>query len=236
MVSIIIPVYNQADKITKTLKSIENQSFRDYEVIVVNDGSNDGVAEVFGSFVKNSKDENNYLFINQENKGAPAARNRGFKEARGEFLFFCDADAVLKPEALELLFRALEDNFEAAYAYSSFYWGKKLFKTGLVDEKKLKAGPCIHTMSLVRLRDFPDGGWDESIKKLQDWDLWLSIFMTKGRLGVFVDKVLFTVSPGGTISSWLPSFAYKLFPFLPKVKKYQEALKIIKEKHGILFS
>jgi len=205
-------------------------------VIVVNDGSNDGVAEVFGSFVKNSKDENNYLFINQENKGAPAARNRGFKEARGEFLFFCDADAVLKPEALELLFRALEDNFEAAYAYSSFYWGKKLFKTGLVDEKKLKAGPCIHTMSLVRLRDFPDGGWDESIKKLQDWDLWLSIFMTKGRLGVFVDKVLFTVSPGGTISSWLPSFAYKLFPFLPKVKKYQEALKIIKEKHGILFS
>ena len=78
MVSIIIPVYNQADKITKTLKSIENQSFRDYEVIVVNDGSNDGVAEVFGSFVKNSKDENNYLFINQENKGAPAARNRGF--------------------------------------------------------------------------------------------------------------------------------------------------------------
>ena len=235
MISIIIPVYNQADKITETLKSIRAQTFRDYEVIIVNDGSNDGLDEVFGNFVKNSKDENNYLFINQENKGAPAARNRGFKEASGEFLFFCDADAVLKPEALEILFKTLLAHPETAYAYSSFYWGKKLFKIGQVDEGRLKSGPCIHTMSLIRLNDFPDGGWDESIKKLQDWDLWLNIFMTKGRLGVFVDKPLFTVSPGGTISSWLPSFAYKLFPFLPKVKKYKAAVKIVKEKHGILF-
>lgn len=235
MISIIIPVYNQADKISKTLKSIEGQSFRDYEVIIVNDGSSDSVDEVVGSFTKSSKDKNNYLFINQENKGAPAARNRGFREASGEFLFFCDADAVLKPDALEYLFKALEDNLEAAYAYSSFYWGRRLFKIGLVDEKKLKSGPCIHTMSLIRLRDFPDGGWDESIKKFQDWDLWLSILMTKGRLGVFVDRILFTVSPGGTISSWLPSFTYKLLPFLPQVKRYKEALRIVKEKHGIFF-
>ncbi|MBN2854502.1 glycosyltransferase family 2 protein [Patescibacteria group bacterium] len=235
MISIIIPVYNQADKIIATLKSIEAQTFRDYEVIIVNDGSSDGLDEVFGSFIKNSKDENNYLFINQENRGAPAARNRGFKEASGEFLFFCDADAVLKSEALEILLKTLEANPGAAYAYSSFYWGKKLFKVGLVDEKRLKTAPCIHTMSLIRLKDFPDGGWDENIKKLQDWDLWLSIFTQKAKLGVFVNKPLFTVSPGGTISSWLPSFAYKLFPFLPKVKKYKEAIKIVKEKHGIFF-
>lgn len=235
MISIIIPVYNQADKITKTLKSIEKQSFRDYEVIIVNDGSSDGLDEVFGNFIKNSSDKNNYLFINQENKGAPAARNRGFKEANGEFLFFCDADAVLQPDALEILSQVLEANPEAAYAYSSFYWGRKLFRVGKVNGKRLKVAPCIHTMSLIRLRDFPDSGWDEGIKRLQDWDLWLSIFMTKGRLGVFVDKALFTVSPGGTISSWLPSLAYKLLPFLPKVKKYNEALEIVKKKHGIFF-
>ncbi len=235
MISIIIPVYNQADKITATLKSIELQTFRDYEVVVVNDGSTDGVDRVFGEFAKNSKDKNNYYFINQENKGAPAARNRGVKEAKGDYLFFCDADAVLASDALLYLFQALEKNTQVAYAYSSFYWGKKFFKVGNIDAEKLKAGPCIHTMSLIRRSDFPDNGWDESIKKFQDWDLWLTIYKEKGKLGIFVERVLFKVSPGGTISSWLPSFAYKYLPFLKKVKQYNQALKVVKEKHGLYF-
>ncbi|MDA3803090.1 MAG: glycosyltransferase family A protein [Patescibacteria group bacterium] len=235
MISIIIPVYNQADKIEETLKSIELQTYRDYEVIVVNDGSTDKVDRVFGKFAKNSKDENNYYFINQENKGAPAARNRGVKRAKGDYLFFCDADATLASDALLLMHKALEKNKEAAYAYSSFYWGKKFFKVGKIDEKKLKKAPCIHTMSLIKREDFPENGWDESIKKLQDWDLWLTILEEKEKLGVFIEKPLFKVSPGGTISSWLPSFVYKLLPFLPKVKKYNKAVKIIKDKHGLYF-
>lgn len=233
MISIIIPVYNQAAKITKTLQSIEGQSFKNFEVIIVNDGSSDDVENIFATFIKASNTSNSYLFINQENKGAPAARNRGFREASGELVFFCDADVVLKPEALESLYKALERETSAAYAYSSFYWGRKLFKVGEIGEERLKKGPCIHTMSLIRVSDFPESAWDESIKKLQDWDLWLAIYFAKGKLGVFVDKPLFTVSPGGTISSWLPSFFYKLFPFLPKVKKYNEAVKIVKQKYGI---
>lgn len=78
MISIIIPVYNQAEKIITTLKSIEAQTFRDYEVIIVNDGSKDNLDELFSNFLKTTKIENNYLFLNQENKGAPSARNRGF--------------------------------------------------------------------------------------------------------------------------------------------------------------
>lgn len=235
MISIIIPVYNQADKISDTLRSIESQTFRDFEVIIINDGSKDNIDEVVGQFTKNNSSEISYLFINQENKGAPAARNRGFKESSGEFLFFCDADATLVPDALDLMYKALEQNQEAAYAYSSFYWGKKLFKVGNIDAEKLKKAPCIHTMSLVRQRDFPMSGWDESIKKFQDWDLWLTIFKAKGKLGVFINKALFSVSPGGSMSSWLPSFAYKYFPFLPAVKSYNNALTIVKEKHEIFF-
>ena len=234
MISIIIPVYNQADKIIATLQSIEKQTYRDYEVIVVNDGSIDGVDMVFGAFCKKSQDQNNYLFINQENKGAPAARNRGFKEAKGDFIFFCDADAVLIPQALEVMIATLNANPQASYAYSSFHWGKKLFKVGNISAERLRQAPCIHTMALIKRVDFPASGWDESIKKLQDWDLWLTM-LDNGKEGVFINHSLFTVSPGGTISSWLPSFAYKLLPFLPKVKKYNQAVKIIKEKHGIYF-
>lgn len=233
MISIVIPVYNQADKIEKTLNSINNQSFLDYEVIIVNDGSSDGIENVFANFVKNNKINNNYLFLNQENRGAPAARNRGLKEANGDYLFFCDADAVLKPEALELLLKALEDNPGAAYSYSSFYWGKKLFKVGQVDEQKLKTGPAIHTMSLIRVSDFPVSAWDEKLKRFQDWDLWLSIYFERNKLGVFVDRPLFSVSTGGTMSSWLPSFVYNFLPFLPRVRRYKEAIKVIKDKYEL---
>ncbi len=232
MISIIIPVYNQAAKLIKTLESLNSQSYQDYEVIIVNDGSSDGVENLCAKYLRSLETPYNYLFLNQANLGAPAARNRGYQEAKGEYLFFCDADAILRPQALETLLAYLENNPAASYAYSSFMWGKKLFKLGDFDPEKLKKMPYIHTMSLIRRSDYPAGGWDESIKKLQDWDLWLTM-LEEGHIGIFVPEILFTVTPGGKISSWLPAMAYKLLPFLPSVKKYKNAVKIIKEKHGL---
>lgn len=232
MISIIIPVYNQAKKIVKTLDSLQAQTYHDYEVIIVNDGSTDGVEVVCGRYLKDLPADNRYLFLNQSNQGAPAARNHGAGEARGEYFFFCDADAVLEPTALALLLAALQNNLGASYAYPSFYWGRKLFRVGDWEADKLRSGPLVHTMALIRRSDFPDSGWDESLKKLQDWDLWLTM-LEAGKVGVWVPQILFTVSPGGTISSWLPAAAYKLLPFLPVVQKYQRALKIVKEKHGL---
>jgi len=232
MISIIIPVYNQAEKLIKTLASINEQSYKDYEVIIVNDGSTDNVETICAGYLKKLETTNHYLFLNQTNHGAPAARNRGFKESKGDYLLFCDADAILHPQALEYLLSYLEANPSASYAFSSFLWGKKLFKLTDFDPEKLKHQPYIHTMSLIRRADYPENGWDESIKKFQDWDLWLTM-LEAGKIGVFVPQILFTVAPGGTISSWLPSFAYKLFPFLPAVKKYNRAMKIIKDKHGL---
>ena len=232
MISIIVPVYNQAQKLIKTLKSLANQTYLDYEVIIVNDGSRDQVDLVFAAYYKKLATENKYLFITQNNQGAPAARNRGLKEAAGEYLFFCDADAVLKPEALAIMLETLKLAPPASYAYPSFYWGRKLFKVGDFNPDKLKIGPYIHTMALIKRADFPAEGWDINIKKLQDWDLWLTM-LEQGHIGIWVPQALFTVAPGGTISSWLPSFAYKFFPFLKRVKKYNEAVKIIKEKHGL---
>jgi len=232
MISIIIPVYNQATKLIKTLASINAQTYRDFEVIIINDGSSDGVERLVGNYLHKIKPENPYLFLNQTNHGAPAARNRGFKESKGAYLFFCDADAILHPQALEMLLWTLEANSSVSYAYSSFLWGKKLFKLGEFDADKLRRMPYIHTMSLIRRADYTPTGWDESIKKLQDWDLWLTM-LEQGKVGIFVPQVLFTVTPGGTISSWLPSFAYKFLPFLNSVKKYKRAVAIIKQKHGL---
>lgn len=234
MISIIIPVFNQAKKISACLESIIKQTINNtsnsIEIIIVNDGSKDGVENVLGNFIKTHDFDFEIKVFNQVNQGAPAARNRGAKEARGEYLFFCDADAILRANALEEMMSALTLNPTVGYAYSSFLWGRKLFKIGPFDAEKLKREPYIHTMSLIRREIFP--GWDESIKKFQDWDLWLTV-LESGYTGIWIDKVLFTVSPGGTISSWLPSFAYKYLPFLPQVKKYRQAMAIIKKKHRL---
>lgn len=235
MISVIIPVYEMARKITATLESLIGQSIAsELEVIVVNDGSTDNIEEVFQKFlVAYPHLTQSFKFINQTNKGAPAARNRGLVEATGDYLFFCDADAMLVPTALEKLRTCLLAHPEVSYAYPSFMWGGKLFKIGEFSSERLRSGPMIHTMALIRRGAMTEKGWDESIRKLQDWDLWLTL-LDEGKAGIWVDEVLFTITPGGHYSDWLPSFAYKLLPFLPAVKKYKTALAIVKTKHGLV--
>lgn len=87
MISIIIPLYNKAAQIEATLRGVFRQTFADFEVIIVNDGSTDNSAEIAGSIK-----DNRIRIINQENAGVSAARNRGRAEAKGEFVAFLDAD------------------------------------------------------------------------------------------------------------------------------------------------
>jgi len=233
MISIIIPVYNQAKKIKTCLKSILEQTLNDFEVIIVNDGSTDEIKKTIAEFTPYFKNKNITLkYFNQENEGAPSARNKGFKESKGEYLLFCDADTVLNNNFLEKTRNFLEASLEASYVYTSFYWGKKLFSSYDFDSEKLKKNPYIHTMALIRRSDFPISGWDESIKKFQDWDLFLTMLEEK-HIGIRLSEPLFKVFTGGTMSDWLPTIAYKIFPFLPSVKKYNRAMKIIESKHKL---
>lgn len=230
MISIIIPVYNQAEHLANCLASIKKQTYDNYEIIVVNDGSEDKVIKVIKKFKQIFGFKLAYL--EQENRGASATRNRGAKLAKGEYIIFCDADVVMKPVMLELMLKTLKDNPGASFCYSSFIWGRKKFKLWPYDAEKLKIMPYINTASLVCLKDFP--GFDETLKKFQDWDLWLTI-LHQGHTGVYVDQILFKVAVRGaqTMSHWLPSLAYKLLPWLPPVKKYNQAMAIIKKKHSL---
>lgn len=235
MISIIIPAYNHARELIKCLGSIFAQNYQNFEVIVVNDGSKDNTDEKIKLAQK--KWPERILYFKQTNQGAPAARNCGFKQSRGAYLFFCDADAILKKDCLEKMINLLNAHPEASYVYSSFKFGWKTFKLWPFDAQKLKQMPYIHTMSLMHREHFP--GFDESIKKLQDWDLWLTM-LEQNHLGLWLPKILFFIAPRQTgISSWLPSFFYKIpwqkfgLPVPKNVIKYQEAIKIIKQKHHL---
>ncbi len=229
-ISVIIPTYQHGDTIETCLLSFFNQTFKDLEIIVVNDGSTDNTKEILEKYRDRVK------IINQENLGAPAARNKGFRESTGEFVIFADADVNAKPEMINKMLEALEKHPEASFAYSSFMWGKKKFPLRVFDAEALKKINFITSTTLIRREHFP--GWDEKLKKFQDWDLWL-MMVEKGRSGIWIPEFLFSIKPRKTgISSWLPSFMYKIpwekIGWTPRaIKKYKEALKIIKVKHNL---
>ncbi|AHF11567.1 glycosyl transferase [Barnesiella viscericola DSM 18177] len=95
MISIVIPLYNKEKQIAYTLQSVLNQTFQDFEVVIVDDGSTDGsVAEV------EKFEDQRFRVVHQQNAGVSAARNRGIDEATGELIAFLDADDEWKPEYL----------------------------------------------------------------------------------------------------------------------------------------
>ncbi len=231
MISIIIPIYNQAEHLPKLLDSLKQQTYDNYEIIVVNDGSTDDVNSVIKKYKALFGFKLNYL--EEENKGANAARNYGARLAKGEYLLFCDADIIAESDMLELMVKNLQADPSAGFCYSSFIWGKKKFTLWPYDSAKLRRMPYINITSLIRKEYFP--GFDESLKKFQDWDLWLTMD-EHGHGGVWLNKFLYRVSLSGnqTMSRWLPSLAYKLLPFLPAVKRYNQGKEIIRQKHNIV--
>src|SRR5271156_960674 len=101
-VSVIIPTYNRADKVGKTIESALAQTFTDLEVIVIDDGSSDDtgrvLSEVFGDRIR---------YFAQTNQGASIARNNGIEAARGEWIAFLDSDDLWEKDKLELQLQAL---------------------------------------------------------------------------------------------------------------------------------
>lgn len=239
-IDIVIPVYNQSDKIFHCLKSFQNQTFQDFKIFIVDDGSTDGVFEKLNSWLRaqnlratdaRSEISTKTKIIRQTHGGASAARNRGAREGTAEYLLFCDADISLNKTFLKKTIETLKTNQKTSYCYTSFKYGWKKFKLWQFDFDKLKQMPYIHTTSLLRRAHFP--GFDETLKRFQDWDLWLTM-LEGGYAGIHVPQVLFTVHPGGTMSKWIPKFFIHYFTKSKKVKSYLDAMKKIKEKHHLI--
>jgi glycosyltransferase involved in cell wall biosynthesis len=113
-VSVIIPSYNYADYVSACIQSVLDQTYTDFEVIVVDDGSKDNTAEVVKRFA-----DARVRYIYQENKGLPGARNTGIRAAQGELLAFLDSDDKYHPRKLEIQTTFLQQNPEVGLVYNS---------------------------------------------------------------------------------------------------------------------
>lgn len=231
-ISVVIPTYQHAQSLPACLDAVLAQSYPNIEVIIVDDGSTDNTAEVVKPYLDRVR------YVHQENAGSNPARNRGRREAKGEYLIFCDADVIMKPQMIERMYQALQDNVNASYAYSGFWFGWKHFRGQAFDADRLRQLNFVHTTSLIRTADFP--GFDDAIKRLQDWDVWLTM-LKAGKTGVLVPETLFKVGIHGASrigSSWLPSFVYRIpwrrLAWRPRrVAKYEAAREIIRQKHHL---
>jgi len=179
-VSIIIPAYNQGHYLVEAIDSALEQTFSDFEVIVVDDGSTDDTSRIAHGF---TDPRLNYIY--QENRGLSAARNTGVCNSTGVYLTFLDSDDRFLPVKLELLVGALEAHPEVGLVAGKAIpideqgqpVGKIIDKPLPEDSHKLLLGNPLHVGSVMLRRNWQEkvGLFDESLRSYEDWDMWLRL-------------------------------------------------------------
>ena len=120
--SVIIPLYNKAPYVKKALESVFNQTFKDFEIVIVDDGSSDASFNVAQETIKNSPAE--YQLLHQNNSGVSTARNNGVKASYGDYICFLDADDWWAPTYLERMSWLIDAYPEAKIYGTNYYYVK----------------------------------------------------------------------------------------------------------------
>ncbi len=185
--SVIIPLFNKEKYIEATLKSVLKQTFKDFEVIIVDDGSTDDSLKIV-SQIKDSK----ITFIKQENKGVSCARNLGISKANGDYIALLDADDIWLPNHLLELKKLIEtfpnaglycNNYQVYYTNKVYRPAKFNFdfdKDCLIVNDFFKAS-IINSVALTSAVGFTRekfnsiGGFNTKLKSAQDTDLWIKL-------------------------------------------------------------
>lgn len=180
MISVIIPTYNRYSFLEKAVKSVLKQSLENFELLIVDDGSDDGTKELIQSF---SDERIRYFY--QGNRGVSAARNKGIVESRGYLMAFLDSDDCWKEKKLEKQLKFMKST-SSIISHTQELWyrrGKILNQkkkhrkcAGNLFEKSLEMCSISISTVMVRKSLFDDVGlFDESLPACEDYDMWLRI-------------------------------------------------------------
>jgi glycosyltransferase involved in cell wall biosynthesis len=181
-ISVIIPTHNRALLVKKAVQSVQNQTVRDLEIIVIDDASIDETPQVLKDL--QSKDSRIKVIRNNITRGGSGARNSGISLAQGKWIAFLDDDDTWLAEKLEKQMNLLETNPDAIACTSSFIAHLPFGRSRLfipppeINLKQLLYGNVVGGASVcVCLREAVDkaGGFDERLKSGQDWDLWIRL-------------------------------------------------------------
>lgn len=183
-VSVVIPTYNRGHLVSRAIRSVLDQTYQNFEVIVVDDASTDNTEKV----VKKFNDKRIKYIRHERNRGGSAARNTGIKTAQGEYIAFQDSDDEWLPEKLEKQVRVLENApSEVGVVYTGIWRmkdGKKTYipsskinqKEGNIHDELLRGSFVTTQAAIVKNETFRNVGlFDERLPRLQDWELFIRI-------------------------------------------------------------
>lgn len=176
VLSIIIPCYNQAKYDGEAIDSVLSQTFTNWELIIVDDGSTDDSYSIMTEYA--GRDER-ITCLRQANGGPSKARNHGAKYAKGKYLLFFDSDDKLAPTYLEQGVQYMEANEECAVFYPRVkYFGSRNDEelVRYTSYKDLLCKSSILCTSIIRKQDFDRiGGFDETMRGFEDWELFIRL-------------------------------------------------------------
>lgn len=166
MISVVIPIYNAQRHLPRMLSCLQSQIYKDFEVILVDDGSEDASGLICGKITEN---DSRFVYIRQDNSGVSAARNRGMELARGAYITFLDADDEIEPDYLQVLLRTLEENdcpmavCDVAVVLNGEEVQRFSCASGVLEQtealnlllsrRKINSGPCAKLFRREVLRD-----------------------------------------------------------------------------------
>lgn len=203
LISVVIPTYNSSQFITKTLDSLKVQTFKNFEVIVINDGSRDKTEERILKYISSNPDLSIKL-INQTNKGIAGARNMGVKKSQAQYIAFLDHDDAWYPEKLEKSYRILLAQPEVSVVCHDEYMRDVANANKII--RRLRYGPyvknmfrkllfkgnCLSTSAVVIRKEaiLETGLFNErpEYSTVEDYDLWMRI--SKKHRIYFLSEVL----------------------------------------------
>ncbi|MEM6517248.1 MAG: glycosyltransferase family A protein [Bacteroidota bacterium] len=177
-VSIIIPCYNSEDTLDDTLKSVVNQSFSNWEAIIVNDGSTDGTERIALRWVKK---DNRIKYYKKENGGLASARNFGIEHTTGQYILPLDSDNRVRPDFIANAIKIfdLRAKVEVIYGNAEFFGDRSgLWKIGAFDKFRLLKQNYIDACALIRKKVFDVVGLYDTALPFQgheDWEFWLRV-------------------------------------------------------------
>ena len=242
LVTVIIPTYNRGWIIQEAIDSVLDQDFNDYELIVVDDGSEDNTLEILEAYGKAIK------VLQQGNRGVSAARNRGIEEATGRLIAFLDSDDLWLPKKLSTQVKFFENNADALINQTQEIWNRNGLRvnpkkrhhkfSGMIFERSLEL--CLVSPSAVMIaKELFDtvGVFDENLPACEDYDLWLRISC---RYPVHLTDLPLVIKRGGhddQLSKGVGLDKYRIQSLLKIIEsdlllpqQYQAAITTLKEK------
>lgn len=198
-ISIIMPTYNCGKYIAEAIDSVLNQTFSDFEIIVIDDGSTDNTKELLSSYIANGQ----IRYFYQENNGPASARNRGLKEATGEYVSFLDCDDCFLPEFLDKnLSYAKQSDYDVVICqryYQKIEESNGQSRLVLIERQILPSSPqelyrklfhnFVGCLKMVAKKTCFNkvGLFDENLFSTDDFDIWLRFAENNLRIGMVSD-------------------------------------------------